>query len=459
MLSEAGVRFNRRGEPDYAGIARDVKRVWKFAVVSRQSIRSVVLREREKIKAAADKKESVQNALKAIEEPEKHTLQNVVSQTVGMLVGSSGDCPLAPGIEICVGALLHGQQLQASRLIETVSDQKSVSHYRARRIVDGYLADESILHADPCAMFAETILKTMRFEGRFVVALDWTEFDAGRQRTLCAGLILQGKQTVLLAWRTVDRGCETKLVTYEKVLRSLQSRLDAVDPTLSSRCIVLGDAEFGTVPFVRLLESLGFLYCVRTRNNTHVRDKHGNSKTAAQRWKEHGLCKEPIFVQEAEWTKARCKIPAVVIYKADGMKRLWTLLSNIPDQTAAQLLALYLLRWGIETHFRNVTSVREGLGLKRTIKSQPLARDRQWLCGELASVMVTCLGAAMFRAQRCRRTVAVCKRKTPRKSWHRLGRDVCGRILVLPQEARWVVLNDWSLALRQMRDLLRLEWT
>ena len=76
------------------------------------------------------------------------------------------------------------------------------------------------------------------------------------------------------------------------------------------------------------------------------------------------------------------------------MEEPWFLATNVTDQTAGQLVALYGRRFTTEENFRDTKDPRFGLGLSATRIGTCERRDRLLLLAAMAQTLLTLLGAA-----------------------------------------------------------------
>lgn len=87
----------------------------------------------------------------------------------------------------------------------------------------------------------------------------------------------------------------------------------------------------------------------------------------------------------------------VVCVHDKAMQEPWCLAASDRRATSAALKRFYGKRWGIECYFRDAKDLRFGLGMDAIHTKSIQRRDRLFLLGALAIVLLTLLGAACER--------------------------------------------------------------
>jgi Transposase DDE domain len=225
-----------------------------------------------------------------------------------------------------------------------------------------------------------------------LVALDWTEFDADDQATICAYLITRHGRATPLVWHTVYKSTlEGQRNRYEdEVLQTLRAALpDEV------RVTVLADRGFGDQKRYKFLTSLGFHYVIRFRQDILVTDEFGNKKPAVDWLHKSGRAQ---LLKKMAVTGDFYIVPGVVVVHDKRMADPWCLATSRDDLGAADLVKLYGRRFTIEETFRDTKDIHFGMGLKATHIGDSSRRDRLLLLGAVAHALLTLLGAAGERA-------------------------------------------------------------
>jgi DDE family transposase len=224
------------------------------------------------------------------------------------------------------------------------------------------------------------------------VALDWTEFDADDQATLCAYLVTRHGRATPLLWKTVNKGTlRGRRNQYEdELLEMLRECIPAtVDVTITA------DRGFGDQKRYEHIRTLGFHYVIRFRQDILLTDQFGEQKPAIE-WL-HPSGRARMLKQVA--VTADCYIPpAIVLVHDKRMKESWCIATSRDDLTAADVVRVYGRRFSIEETFRDTKDIHFGMGLSATHIGDPARRDRLLFVAAVAHVLLTLLGAS---GERC----------------------------------------------------------
>lgn len=221
------------------------------------------------------------------------------------------------------------------------------------------------------------------------VAMDWTSFDADGQATILLSLLTSHGRATPLVWLTVP-SATLKHQQTEHECRVLVDLATAL-PAGVAVCIV-ADRGFGSQKLYRLLtEELKFDYVIRFRGNIIVTAADGQARAATD-WVAPGG--RTRVLRAARVTEDRYQVGSVLCVQEAGMKQPWHIATSRTTATARALMKLYAKRWGIEAGLRDTKSLRFGMGMGAIRVSSPERRDRLWLLGALATVLLTLLGAA-----------------------------------------------------------------
>jgi hypothetical protein len=213
------------------------------------------------------------------------------------------------------------------------------------------------------------------------VALDWTEFDADDQATLCAYLVTRHGRATPLLWKTVGKS------TLKEKLRECIPETVAVTIT--------ADRGFGDQKRYEQIRALGFHYAIRFRQDIRLTNEFGERKPAVE-WL-HPSGRARMLKQVA--VTADCYIPpAIVLVHDKKMQEPWCIATSRDDLTAADVVRIYGRRFSIEETFRDTKDIHFGMGLSATHIGDPARRDRLLFVAAFAHVLLTLLGAA---GERC----------------------------------------------------------
>jgi hypothetical protein len=222
--------------------------------------------------------------------------------------------------------------------------------------------------------------------------MDWTEFAADDQATICLHLVTRHGRATPLVWHTVYKSTlEGNRNAYEdEALEALKAALPE-----GTRVTILADRGFGDQKRYEFLRQLGFDYVIRFRQDILVTDHDGHQRTAAEWLHKSGRAR---MLTQATVTTECNLVPAVVVVHDKRMKEPWCLATSRTDVSAADVIKLYGKRFTIEETFRDTKDVHFGMGLKATHVGDSSRRDRLLLLGAVAHVLLTLLGAAGERA-------------------------------------------------------------
>jgi len=247
-----------------------------------------------------------------------------------------------------------------------------------------------------------------------VVAMDWTEFDADDQATICLYLITRHGRATPLVWHTV----------YKSTLEGNRNRyedevLDCLHEALASdvRVHILADRGFGDQKRYEYLRKLGFDFTIRFRQDILVTNQFGDKRPAVDWLHKTGRAQ---LLKDMAVTGDFYILPAVVVVHDRRMKEPWCLATSRSDLGAAAIVKLYGRRFTIEETFRDTKDIHFGMGLKATHIGDSRRRDRLLLLGAIAHALLTLLGAAGERAG-LDRTLKVNTSKKRQLSLYRQG--------------------------------------
>jgi hypothetical protein len=220
------------------------------------------------------------------------------------------------------------------------------------------------------------------------IALDWTEFDADKQATLCAYLVTRHGRATPLLWKTVDKSTlKGRRNHHEDEL--LEKLRECIPSTV--QVTIAADRGFGDQKRYEQIRALGFHYVIRFRQDILLTDQFGEQKPAIE-WL-HPSGRARMLKQVA--VTADCYIPpAIVLVHDKRMKESWCIATSRDDLTASEVVRLYGRRFSIEETFRDTKDIHFGMGLSATHIGDPDRRDRLLFIAAFAHVLLTLLGAA-----------------------------------------------------------------
>lgn len=303
--------------------------------------------------------------------------------------------------------------------------------------VDRYLSNTGI---DVEAMTASWVAFVLGPREEALVALDWTEFDEDDHATLAAYLLTSHGRATPLAWKTVSKKTlKNKRTGYEQALVERLSRAIPAHVGVT----LLADRGFGDQTLYRALELLGWDFVIRFRGNIVV--EHGDASKPAKQWvPDTGRATR---MKNAQVTKDRTKVGAVVVVHNKRMREPWCLATSLGTASAANVVKLYGRRFTIEETFRDQKDLRFGLGLRATHISSAARRDRLLMLLAIAQALLTLLGAAAEQAGLDK----YLKTNTVKRRTHSLFRQGSYWYSAIPHHR-----DDWiSRLMREFDDVLR----
>ena len=321
----------------------------------------------------------------------------------------------AKRIESLSGATL-GVIQSASLAVCTIGQALAQARNRmakhATKQVDRLLSNSGI---DVWAMFADWVPEVVGDASHIKAIIDWTDFDPDDQATVMVSLATSHGRSTPLVWLSVWKD---ELKDYQNDYEDIVlQRLSEVLPE-GVAVTVLADRGFGDRKFLSFLETLGFDYVVRIRNNITVQAADGETRKSAGWVGKNGRARK---LTNACITNAEKRVPAVVCVHAKGMKEPWCLVTSMANAKAAEIKNLYSRRWTTEPTFRDTKDLRFGMGLKAVHVSEPQRRDRLLLLNAFAITLLTLLGQASERLGMDKGL----KTNTAKKRVHSLFRQGC----------------------------------
>lgn len=306
----------------------------------------------------------------------------------GVVASLLGDHVHAKRVLSLAGATLgvmHSAALGVRAIGLALADVVGLEKKHAVKQVDRLLSNKGI---DVWQEFSVWVPFVLGARTEALIALDWTEFDADDQMTICLNLVTSHGRATPLMWLTVKKSelREQRNAHEDKLLERLAETAPA-----GVKITILADRGFGDQALYEHIESLGFGFIIRFRDCIVVADKDGALWPAADLVPKGGRA---VMLKQTVVTRDRSPVPAVVLVKAKSMKEPWCLASNRSDLSARQVVAAYGRRFTIEESFRDTKNARFGFGMSESRISIPARRDRLFFIAAIAIVLLTLLGAA-----------------------------------------------------------------
>ena len=313
-----------------------------------------------------------------------------VETFVDGLVGETLHERRVKSLALATVGVLHSASLAIHMIGRGLAAARGTSAKHGTKQVDRLLSNGGI---ELWRLFELWVRFVVGVRKEIIVALDWTEFDADKQATICLYMITRHGRATPLLWKTVSKKTLAgKRNEYEyDVVGHLH---DALPPDV--KITLLADRGFGDQKMYAFLDTFGWDYVIRFRECIHVTDANGTTKPAADWLESTGRAK---MLKGVSVTDDKAPVPAVVVVHDKRMKESWCLATSRVQDGAAAVFKLYGRRFTIEETFRDTKDVHFGMGLSATHIGSNARRDRLLFLGALAYALLVLLGAAGERCE------------------------------------------------------------
>lgn len=301
------------------------------------------------------------------------------------LFGSDLHVKRVCSLSLAVLGVMTSASLAVAVVGQALAQARGKAAKHAIKQVDRLLSNQGI---DVWELFPLWIAEAVGASRDLVVAMDWTEFDADDQSTLVLSLVTRHGRAQPLLWLSVfkaELAGKRNDIEDSCLLRLKQGLPEGTKVT------ILADRGFGDVKLFGLLAELCFGYVIRFRGDTYVTAANGETRRAKDWVGVGGRAKK---LADAEISREKQKVGAVVCVHAKGMKDAWHLAASDGQATSSAIVNLYSRRWSIEPGFRDTKDLRFGMGLSSARVGDPCRRDRLLLISAIAIMLLTLLGGA-----------------------------------------------------------------
>jgi hypothetical protein len=308
-------------------------------------------------------------------------IQNYLTSLFGSDLHVKRVCSLANAVL----GVMTSASLAVAVIGQALAQARGKSGKHAVKQVDRLLSNQGI---DVWELFPLWIKEAIGSGRDLLVAMDWTEFDADDQSTLVLSLVTRHGRAQPLLWLSVFKA---ELVGKRNDIEdACLVRLKQALPE-GTKVTILADRGFGDVKLFKFLTELGFGYVIRFRGDTYVTAANGETRRAKEWVGAGGRAKK---LANAEISREKQQVGAVVCVHAKGMKDAWLLAASDGEATSSAIVNLYSRRWTIEPGFRDTKDLRFGMGLSTARVGDPARRDRLLLISAIAIMLLTLLGGA-----------------------------------------------------------------
>ena len=309
-----------------------------------------------------------------------------IHRFVEELIGNDFNALRVVSVANGLNGVFHAATLSIHAIGAALAQAQDLNPKHATKQVDRLLSNAGI---DLEGFFANWVSFVLAQRPEALLSLDWTEFDAEDQSTICLSLVTSHGRATPLMWKTVVKSkLKKRRNDHEDALLALFAELR---PSTLKQATVLADRGFGDQKLYAFLTELKLDFIIRFRGVVKVEVASGECRTAKQ-WLPKST--RPRHLSNPLLTADKTQVAAVVCVKAKGMKDPWFLASSRADLTGAQLVKCYGRRFTCEENFRDTKDIRFGMALSSTHISVPEHRDRLLMLGAMTQALLTLLGAA-----------------------------------------------------------------
>ena len=226
-------------------------------------------------------------------------------------------------------------------------------------------------------------------QGQVVVLADWTDRHAFQQLVLA--LPRDGRALPFYSI-TVEKGDgsgkhDGLMIEAEAAALEALGHMcgDAIAP------IIIADRGFGNTRWLGDIQNRGWFFVQRLSNSHGVDTEEYIGPLAELGIRRGHRARDWGWgtMDETEWGPIRL----VTVYDRDA-KEPWYLVTNLPYESAVQIVRLYKRRMWIEAMFRDLKNRNWGLGMDHVRLTQEARIDRHFLIVALAYVFLCAFGAA-----------------------------------------------------------------
>lgn len=309
-----------------------------------------------------------------------------VHRFVEQLIGNDFHSMRVLSVANGVTGVFHAATLSIHAIGAALAQAQDLNPKHATKQVDRLLSNAGI---DMEGFFINWVPFVLAQREEALLSLDWTEFDADNQSTICLSVVTSHGRATPLMWKTVVKSeLKGQRNDHEDALLSLFAELR---PATLKQATVLADRGFGDQKLYTFLSELGLDYIIRFRGVVLVQMPSGECRSAKQ-WLPKTT--RPRHISNPLLTADKTPVAAVVCVHAKGMKDPWFLATSRADLTGSKVIKCYGRRFTCEENFRDTKDIRFGMALSSTHISVPARRDRLLLLGAAAQALLTLLGAA-----------------------------------------------------------------
>jgi hypothetical protein len=318
-------------------------------------------------------------------------------------------------LAVTVLAAINERRLSVTGLGRAIDSDAKEKHCikRADRLIGNvhlYSEYQEIYHS-----FARHIIGTVR---RPVILVDWSDLDPYKNHFLLRASVAVDGRSLSLYEEVHGLDTKEKPTTHKSFLNQLKKILPE-----ECRPILVTDAGFRT-PWFKLVDALGWDWVGRLRNRHLVRTSENETWFHAKELYENANA-TPRYLGQKQLTRSAKLQCHFVLYKgkpkgrskitcngerarskhseqcAQREREPWLLVTSLPatSKLAQKVVSIYSTRMQIEESFRDVKSVRFGIGFELNLSRSAERLQILLLVAMIATFVLWLLGMAARNSQ------------------------------------------------------------
>ena len=262
-------------------------------------------------------------------------------------------------------------------------------------------------------IFAKLIISIIKPKGKYVLALDRTEWKYGLVWINILTLsIVVGNTSIPLFWMTLNRKGNSSLAEKQAIIERYIKEFGVKN--IEYFC---ADREFDGVEFVRYLDKNRVPFRLRVKVSMPITDKKGKLMKCGK------LLRTLKTGENYKWKRAR-KYGSVKVYaEVERGRDTKESVIVISSENSGQILLEYKRRWAIETLFQNLKS--RGFELEETHLTEAGKIDKLFGVLSLAAAWAIKTG----ELESAENPIEIKKNGRPQKSLFRLGCEIIQEVL------------------------------
>ena len=264
------------------------------------------------------------------------------------------------------------------------------------------------------AVFATLLIAILKPKGKYILALDRTEWKYGKEWVNILTLsIVYENTSIPILWQTLNRKGNSTLAEKEEILNRYLKTFGVKD--ILYFC---ADREFDGYEFVKYLDKKRVPFRLRLKVSMRITDKNGKLMKC-------GKLLRTLKIGESYKLRRARKYGGVKVYvEVERGRDSKESIIVISSEKSDKILLEYKRRWTIETLFQNLKS--RGFELEETHLTEATKIDK--LFGVLALGVAWAVKTGELESQA--KPIEIKKNGRPQQSLFRLGCEIIQAVLV-----------------------------